>query len=229
MAAPPLSPSRLGNATPTSVSLGAPTPRKRIVFEEDDDFFAGAALAEAEQQEEMMEDEEALQAMVALEHERVPVASTSAQPVVRRLPQESKSVEEQEVVASRPGVKEGKRRLVLEPEEGFGEDAEMEGERTRLTMGSRGELIVLLRSEDLPIPRAPPPVDADVRRATARDFTSRYADLPALNLNLRPGFIEAAPVTATTSDGRKITFARRKRLEAFEETAVQKVGLRAWS
>lgn len=125
----PLSPSRYGNALP---SLGAPTPRKRIVFEEDDDFFAASALAEAEQEEEQQQPQEVQQPPSSPVKERVaPVASTSAQrlPSTGAMEQQQPFVRDSTEVPSRPGVKEGKRRIVLEPEEGFGDGMDLDGER----------------------------------------------------------------------------------------------------
>lgn len=112
----PLSPSRLVNAT-----LGAPTPRKKVVLEQEDgfdDFFAAAALAEAEQDDEEQPPSSPVKRVQ-------PVASSSAQ----RLPPKAPTpvLQEETEVISRPGVKEGKRRLVLEPEDGFGDGMDLEG------------------------------------------------------------------------------------------------------
>lgn len=124
----PLSPSRQGNALP---SLGAPTPRKRIVFEEDDDFFAASALAEAEQDEEEQHQAMQQQPPSPVKERVAPVASTSAQrlPSVGAIEQQQQFSRDSTEVPSRPGVKEGKRRIVLEPEEGFGDNMDLDGER----------------------------------------------------------------------------------------------------
>lgn len=124
----PLSPSRRGNALPV-----APTPRKRMVFEEDDDFFAAAALAEAEEieaAEEQQQQEEQPPASFSPVKERVPVASTSAHPLPKSTP--APFMREDTEVTHRSGVKEGKRRIVLEAEDGFGDGMDFEG-----TAGSR--------------------------------------------------------------------------------------------
>ena len=201
----PLSPSRQANAT-----LGAPTARKKLILEQEDgfdDFFAAAALAEAEagQDERQAGRAESPVASISLARASVPAAKNSAP-------------EDTEIINSRPGVKDGKRRLVLEPEDGFGDGMDLEG-----TLHFAGDLspLLMLGHPDLPPrPRPMPPM-------RERDFSSTSgfgaAHLPSLNLNLRPGEIEAASISATTLDGRKITFGRRKKLESWQDSSAQKV------
>lgn len=168
----PLSPSRRGNALPV-----APTPRKRMVFEEDDSFFAAAALAEAEEDEvdeEPHQPQEQPPSSSSPVKERVPVASTSAQrfpqiPKTTPAPFERKDTE----VISRPGVKEGKRRIVLETEEGFGDGMDFEGAHrcAVVDLEARAYPFALtqktcLHSAPLPQPCAPPFPPATSRRAS---------------------------------------------------------------
>lgn len=110
----PLSPSRAANAT-----LGAPTPRKKVILEQEDgfdDFFAAAALAEAEQEEEQQPPSSPVRR----------VGASSSTPRRAAVAAKTMGQEDTEII-SRPGVKEGKRRLVLEPEDGFGDGMDLEG------------------------------------------------------------------------------------------------------
>ncbi|GAA5854527.1 hypothetical protein JCM9279_000830 [Rhodotorula babjevae] len=53
----------------------------------------------------------------------------------------------------------------------------------------------------------------------SHDYTSRFGAVSSLNLSTVPlGYIEAAPVQATTLDGKKLVFKRRKKLESWRAT-----------
>lgn len=137
---PPLSPSRLGNspAPLPPLATAAPTPaRKRIVFEQDDDFFQDALLAEAEEDDEqppedMYDDPHSTAPVPApskvFERRVAPVASSSSSSSTRPL-----APPPAPVAAINAGqvsqVKEGKKRLVLEVEEGFGFEDDEEDAR----------------------------------------------------------------------------------------------------
>lgn len=88
------------------------------------------------------EDEEDLYAMP---QSKQPVASTSSRQIIEEeeeQPPMDVEEEAEEVINARPGVKEGKRRLVLEMEDGFEEDEE---DREVLVQHQRGTSLYLLR------------------------------------------------------------------------------------
>ena len=56
------------------------------------------------------------------------------------------------------------------------------------------------------------------------DYSSTYGNISNLNMSALPsGYIDATPVEATTLDGRKVSFTRRKKLQAYSSTAESKV------
>lgn len=113
---------------------------------------------------------------------------------------------EETVVHSRPGVKEGKRRMIMELEDDFGDDS----------------LMADLATETGPAAAATASTVGN-RDSFTHDYTKRFADLSAVNLNLRPGEIEAAPIQATTLDGRQISFQRKKKVESWQDSQAQQV------
>lgn len=128
---PPLSPSHLHNVVGAS-TFAVPS-RKRIVFEEEDDFMSAALLAEAEMEDEQPPDDlpssppRASSSAATDAMGRVADASTITTNASATRPRQHLTSQET-VVHSRPGVKEGKKRMVMELEDGFDEDALMEGE-----------------------------------------------------------------------------------------------------
>lgn len=121
----PLSPSRAGNfPSPLDASTepGPPArpPRKRLVLEPDQDFFDAALLAEAEMegQEEPEDDQYA-----------PPEDDAPNKDVGKDAPGHDSDVEmAEEEVFVRRGVREGKKRLVLVPDEDFAAEPETRDE-----------------------------------------------------------------------------------------------------
>ncbi|KAK4051293.1 Chromosome transmission fidelity protein 18 [Microbotryomycetes sp. JL221] len=131
----PLSPSRHGNVA-SDLITAAPARKPTMVFEEDDDFFAEAALAEAE-----MEDQDTVETARdmtrggASDGQEPPddvdirsnaselqaaTRSTSATEMLDLNAYSTTRFEREDtVLAPKPGVRQGKQRLVLELEEGF--------------------------------------------------------------------------------------------------------------
>lgn len=69
---------------------------------------------------------------------------------------------------------------------------------------------------DLPILPSLPKKDFN------HSYSAKYSDLSSVNLSyVRPGFIEAAPVTVTTLNGKKILLNRRKRLEGYQNSKME--------
>lgn len=125
----PLSPSRLGNTTAAVIvpQLGnAPVRRKPTMhFEPDDDFFfAEAALDEAE-----MEDQQPPEDLPPSSPTAAPSFSQARPQVASSFTSDKQSmgtagalVKEDTIVGARPGVKEGKQRMVLEEDDQFGQE-----------------------------------------------------------------------------------------------------------
>ncbi|GAA5932082.1 hypothetical protein JCM3775_004236 [Rhodotorula graminis] len=106
------------------------------------------------------------------------------------------------------GDRKGKSRMLLEEDEDFG------------AFGEDGGVGDDFSSR----PQAPRPAALANAATHLHDYTSRFGSVSALNLStVPPGYIEAAPVQATTLDGKKIVFKRRKKLESWQATgATQK-------
>ncbi|GAA5991782.1 hypothetical protein JCM11641_005682, partial [Rhodosporidiobolus odoratus] len=197
----------------------AAAPAKRMVFEpleDDEDWAAQIALAEAEAEEDNAgtgrgvapEDEDVdLDLLREIEaHEREAREEETRQPVgtEQTAGQGTSAGGWGALRASEAGqvVKKddkGKGRMILEEDDGFGAFGEEEfgGFAAR--------------------PPPPPPGAGPSRPLAANshthDYTSRFGAVSSLNLSLRPGWIEAAPVQATRLDGRQFFLKRRKKLE----------------
>lgn len=187
--------------------MAEPTPRKRIVMEADDDFFSQALMDEAENgYAEEPEEEEPWDP---------PVASTSR--VVEPPPAVELNGAGHESGKNETRVKEGKKRLMLEPEEGFGhEEADVEtGGECPWPLWEVRELKARFLDPVLTQRRAA----VVFPQAAGRSYTSRFGNLSSVNLTLNPGYVEAAPIAATTFDGRTFIIKRRKRVDGFEESA----------
>ncbi|KAL8280406.1 hypothetical protein RQP46_007054 [Phenoliferia psychrophenolica] len=178
-------------------------PRKRLVLEPSEDFLDAALLAEAELEGQDSRGEEeppkdASPEVTADAPADAPRESNGASEDVEML---------EEQVFVRRGVKEGKKRLVLVPDDDFAEQQHEDAG------GGAAD-------EDM---RQVGPSD----EATRRPAGSRVGpDYSSVNFSSRNAIaIEAAPIAATTFDGRKITFKRRKRVEgggAGESAAMKK-------
>ncbi|KAK4052058.1 Chromosome transmission fidelity protein 18 [Microbotryomycetes sp. JL201] len=182
----PLSPSRLAN----TASSAAPSARKPFVFEEDDDFYAEAALAEAEMPGNWMDAGPQTPHGTLVEHpdDVETAAHTRASPRQHTTSQEYTAMtetrfeREDTVMAPRPDIKAGKRRLLLELGDDFGGDE-----------------------------FSPVEIAAESYDAHSRAF-----------LDLRPGQVEMAPIAATTMDGKRVTFNRKRKSQAWAHTPAQK-------
>ncbi|KAM0788007.1 hypothetical protein ACM66B_006207 [Microbotryomycetes sp. NB124-2] len=179
----PLSPSRLtSQARQSHVDVVARKPA--IPFEQDDDFYAEAALAEAEMLDRMDDDGPGMEQRGFVEEQEVPNDVETASNTRQTTSQDynaltgSRFNREDTVLAPKPGVKPGKRRLVLELDEGFG-------------------------GADTSAP-------------------NHFASQSTAHFNLLPGEIEMAPIAATTMDGQRIMFNRKRKTQAWTHTAAQK-------
>lgn len=179
-------------------------------MEADDDFFAQMAMDEAENEDQEPEEEDPWDPPSA------PIASTSR--VVEPLPVVEVDGVGKDRGENGMGVREGKRRLMLEPEEGFGheeEDVEMGGEYA----AARWEGRQLMAATTDPVLNQRQATAVVPPQAAGRSYTSRFGNLSSVNLTLKPGYVEAAPIAATTFDGRTFIIKRRKRVDGFEESA----------
>lgn len=69
---------------------------------------------------------------------------------------------------------------------------------------------------------------AAISTSHTHDYTSRFGSVSRLDVSaLSAGYIETAPVEATTLDGRKVSFPRKKRLQAYSATSMSKVSGRS--
>jgi hypothetical protein len=174
-------------------------------MEVDDDFFMQAMIQDAEEEQPPEEEDEGDDDLYA------PVASTSRAP--------TKVQEVPAVVAKGSEVREGKKRLVMELAEGFGDEDEDDA-----AMECRSHLPPSLSPQfaDHHIHTA---VVSERRQAPVAPLAARYGDLSSVNLALSSNYIEAAPISATTFDGRKFILKRRKRIDSALNSAVEAVRL----
>lgn len=182
-----------------------------IQFEEDEDFF-NSMIAEAEMEAQLEEPE--------VEEEEYDEETTSLPPPPSKQPIVVLSTDDEEMSSTidRAAVKQGKRPEVIDPEEeeefGFGEE---EFEPSRTSYPPAKPSLIRLTSQLLYIEMIYSVAAAKSRHA--HSYTAQYSDLTNLNLNLvRPGYIEAAPISAKNFDGRVITLRRRKRIDAYDES-----------
>jgi hypothetical protein len=175
--APPLSPSRLSNATSAVEALNAAP--KRMVFEEED-----ADVDEMLAEEEAWRDHMGL-ASSSQSHEGTSLSSQGE-------PEPEEQVDKS-IIPTPFYVSKGKEKMVLEPEEGFEVPSDVE-------MPSDAE------------DAAPAPVVENVRPRPAPPAKPS----PAM-------WIDLMPVTATTFDGARVSFRRRRKLEALRDTVAEQV------
>ncbi|GAA5930725.1 hypothetical protein JCM1841_004748 [Sporobolomyces salmonicolor] len=210
----------LNRAPPFHSSPAASTRRKRLHLEEDDDFFAMAALAEAETTREppqptvdLDEGEDVdmdvlreTEAQEREERERTAVRSTgieggssaSASTMTRPVPGIGAAEGRLSVGDSSKDAK-GKGRMRFEEDDDFG--------------GLDHHDQVMFASSKPAHVSAPRPL------APQHDYSAHYGSVSSLNMSLRPGYIEAASVQATTLDGRKIILRRKKKLDSWVGTS----------
>lgn len=130
----PLSPSRAANTRPLSPDASdslatsqAPRVRKRLVLEPDEDFMEAALLAEAEM--------DGLDAEPEQPPTPAPEAEARVMPPDVPLDGGDEDVEmheeEEQVFVRREGVREGKQRLVLVPDDAFEPDADADAGTSR--------------------------------------------------------------------------------------------------
>lgn len=130
----PLSPSRPANTRPLSPDASdslatsqAPRVRKRLVLEPDEDFMEAALLAEAEM--------DGLDAEPEQPPTPAPEAEARVMPPDVPLDGGDEDVEmheeEEQVFVRREGVREGKQRLVLVPDDAFEPDADADAGTSR--------------------------------------------------------------------------------------------------
>ncbi|KAM0749881.1 P-loop containing nucleoside triphosphate hydrolase protein [Meredithblackwellia eburnea MCA 4105] len=206
----PLSPSRIGN-NDRDIQPKPPPARKRLVLISDDDFMMDddALLAEAEMEgqtqeqdipEGFEEDEMDPRKKQLVSEEELyaqPRPATNASSSTTNATGGEEEGEDsdddfaEEQVFVRKEVREGKKKLVLVPDEDLGLDMDEVGPAS---------------DEEQEVGR-----QADFTRRTAgRDYTT--PDYSKVNFSSRNlNYVPAAPIEATTFDGKKITFKRRIR------------------
>ncbi|GAA5865391.1 hypothetical protein JCM1840_001552 [Sporobolomyces johnsonii] len=202
----------LNRAPPINPSPTPPNHRKRLHLEEDDDFFAMAALAEAEANQEQPQptvdfDEGEDVGMDVLREIEAQEREERERSAVRSTATKGGSSAPTSTVARPSPVNlggssrdaKGKGRMLFEEDDDFG--------------GLDHHDQVMSAPSKSAHASAPRPL------APRHDYSAQYGSVSSLNMSLRPGYIEAAPVQATTLDGRKIILRRKKKLESWVGTS----------
>ncbi|GAA5965764.1 hypothetical protein JCM8115_000918 [Rhodotorula mucilaginosa] len=100
----------------------------------------------------------------------------------------------------------GRAKMIFEEDEDFGAFGET----------SPGE-------PDDSLPRQTSAARGSIADSHSYDYSSKYGNVSNLDMSALPsGYIDATPVEATTLDGRKVSFTRRKKLQAYSSTAESK-------
>ncbi|GAA5879108.1 hypothetical protein JCM3774_005574 [Rhodotorula dairenensis] len=181
---------------------------------EEDDWAALEAAAQLEAAEQVDDDEDVdMDVLREIEEREMAEQQNAAHQSAQARPSSIIDSTRASAEGASTQRENGRGKMVFEEEEDFGAFAD----------SGFGEFVVIDESR---VPPRPPPSDGDSlaqSHSFPHDYSSKYGNVSELNMSRLPsGYIDAAPVEATTLDGRKVSFPRRKKLQAYSATLESK-------
>ncbi|GAA5979308.1 hypothetical protein JCM10908_002874 [Rhodotorula pacifica] len=182
--------------------------------EDEEDWAAIEAAAQLEAEAEMDEGEDVdMDVLREIEEQEMEERQKVARQPEARSSSSQPAARVQAAGESSKG-QAGRARMVFEEEEDFGAFGETDLGEAGVDVHTRREYCKFLLSAKESVSLA---------ESHAYDYSSKYGNVSNLNMSALPsGYIDAAPVEATTLDGRKVSFARRKKLRAYATTSESK-------